>query len=423
MISRKTEKGQALILIVLAIVGLIGLTALAVDGGMAYSERRQAQNAADSAALDAGLAKIRGGNLQAEGLARAASNGFDNNGTSNTVTVNNPPQQGCNGANGVYTGNVQYVQVMIRNATQTYFGGVVGINEVNNCVEAIARAVPPSSAYMYPGFAVVGLAPSGCDAVNIAGTAQLQTWGGGIFSNSLGTFAKPNCGLQFQGNSQTHTYPGSGGINTAAGGFQITGGPQITTEGEGYHYNLPQNPYPPTDLPNPVCSGTATKSGNTMSPGNYSADFPPAGVENLQSGIYCLSGDFQLNASNKLYGNGVLIVLEVGAGLHWNGSSEIKLTAPPSGPFKGLLLFSRLGDPNTHPKFFINGASNSDLTGTILLPSAELIINGNNTQLQKTDSQIIAYKVEMSGKSDTQIRMNPSSQYKAPTSPILQLVQ
>ena len=181
--KQKQEKGQALILIVLAIIGMIGLTAVAVDGGMAYSERRQAQNAADAAALDAALTKIRGGGWQAEGLVRAASNGFDNNGTSNSVAVNNPPTAGCNGANGPYAGNVQYVQVIIRNVTNTYFGGVIGINEVNNCVEAIARAVPPSSAYMYPGFAVVGLAPSGCDAVYIAGNGQLQTWGVGLFSN------------------------------------------------------------------------------------------------------------------------------------------------------------------------------------------------------------------------------------------------
>lgn len=414
MLRHKNEKGQALILIVLAIVGMIGMTALAVDGGMAYSERRQAQNAADSSALDAALAKIRGGNWQTEGLARAASNGFD----SNTVTVNNPPLAGCSGANGPYAGNSQYVQVIIRASTQTYFGPIVGINEVNNCVEAVARAVPPTSGVMYPGFAVVGLAPSGCDAVYIAGNGQLQTWGGGLFSNSI-----DDCGLHFQGSSQTQTHEGSGGINMVAGAYQVTGNPSIQTHGEGTHANLPQIPYPPTNLPNPVCSGTATKNNSTMSPGNYSGTFPPSGVTTLQSGIYCLSGSFKMNANSKLTGDQVLIVLEVGGTLDWNGGSEIKLSAPKSGPFKGLLIFSRLGNPNTHPKMYINGNSNSTLTGTIFLPSIDLIINGNNTQLQKTDSQIIAYKVELSGSSDTQIEMNTSSQYQADISPVIQLVQ
>ena len=36
-----------MILIALVIIGLIAITGLAVDGGMAYANRRQAQNAAD----------------------------------------------------------------------------------------------------------------------------------------------------------------------------------------------------------------------------------------------------------------------------------------------------------------------------------------------------------------------------------------
>src|SRR5512141_2701217 len=55
--SNRKERGQALVLIVFAIVGLIGLTGLAIDGGNAYSDRRHAQNAADTAALAAALSK------------------------------------------------------------------------------------------------------------------------------------------------------------------------------------------------------------------------------------------------------------------------------------------------------------------------------------------------------------------------------
>jgi hypothetical protein len=356
--------------------------------------------------------------MYTEGLARAASNDFvDTNAgaTSSSPDVNveiyNPP------TSGPYSGNAQYVQVIITAIHHTYFGRAVGIPQVTNQVEAVARVVPPTPGYLYPGFAVVGLQPSGCKSVYIAGNGQLQTWGGGIYSNSVDT-----CGLQFQGSSQTQTHEGSGGINTVASGYQIVGSPSIQTHGEPTNANLPQVAYPPS-VPNPQCTGTATKSGSSMSPGNYSADFPPAGVDTLQSGIYCLSGDFKLNAGDKLTGDGVVIVLEVGAGMHWNGGSEVKLSAPTSGPFKGLLIFSRLGNTSTHPKMYINGNSNSELTGTIFLPTVELIINGNNTQLQKTDSQIIAYSVEFSGSSDTQINMNASHQFQMDTAPIIELVQ
>lgn len=45
------EKGQSMILIAIAMVALIGLLALVLDGGFAYAARRSAQNAADAGAL------------------------------------------------------------------------------------------------------------------------------------------------------------------------------------------------------------------------------------------------------------------------------------------------------------------------------------------------------------------------------------
>lgn len=45
------SRGQALVLIALAFVGLLALTALALDGSNAYGQRRRAQNAADAGAL------------------------------------------------------------------------------------------------------------------------------------------------------------------------------------------------------------------------------------------------------------------------------------------------------------------------------------------------------------------------------------
>jgi uncharacterized membrane protein len=46
-----TEKGQAMVLLVLAFIVLLGFAALAIDGGMVYSDRRISQNAADAASL------------------------------------------------------------------------------------------------------------------------------------------------------------------------------------------------------------------------------------------------------------------------------------------------------------------------------------------------------------------------------------
>jgi uncharacterized membrane protein len=52
----KMEKAQSMLLIAVAMLALLGLTAIAIDGGNVYRDRRQAQNAADNAALAAAAA-------------------------------------------------------------------------------------------------------------------------------------------------------------------------------------------------------------------------------------------------------------------------------------------------------------------------------------------------------------------------------
>ena len=60
MAFKTTEKGQALIVIALAAVMLFAFASLAIDGSMAFSDKRHAQNAADTSVLAAALAKTHG---------------------------------------------------------------------------------------------------------------------------------------------------------------------------------------------------------------------------------------------------------------------------------------------------------------------------------------------------------------------------
>src|SRR6185503_16953364 len=102
MIIKASEKGQALILVTLAAIGLFSFAALAIDGSRAYSNKRHAQNAADTAVLAGALAYAREGNInniEAVALARAKENGYETNGTSTevTVTVTDVPGTNCPG--------------------------------------------------------------------------------------------------------------------------------------------------------------------------------------------------------------------------------------------------------------------------------------------------------------------------------------
>src|SRR5688572_8056840 len=133
MYHKKSEKGQALVIIALAAVGLFAFTALAIDGSRVFSDRRHAQNAADTAVLAAALAKIRTPDYppnppgapdaaaRVAGYNRAVSNGYENDADS-TVQVNICNEPGLAfPCEGVPAGAdlSQYLQVVIELNTPT----------------------------------------------------------------------------------------------------------------------------------------------------------------------------------------------------------------------------------------------------------------------------------------------------------------
>ena len=149
-----SERGQALILIVFAIIGLFGVSALAIDGGRAYLERRNLQAAADAAALSGALKRIEGGNWRAAALASADSNGYDNDGISNTLELNTPP------IDGPYSDNPEYIQVIITSHLDTFFGPIIGVPSLRVSTQAVSQTQPAMYGEMFEGYALVSLAPS-----------------------------------------------------------------------------------------------------------------------------------------------------------------------------------------------------------------------------------------------------------------------
>jgi hypothetical protein len=404
-----SERGQALILIALAAVALIAITALAIDGGNVYAERRRAQNAADTTVLDSALAKVRGQNLYTEGLARAASNKYvDTDPTSGSsspdvnVEIYTPP------ISGPYSGNPEYIQTIITAKVKTYFGRIIGIREITNKVEAVARAKPPIMSPMAWGNAVVSLSPDDCKAIFYQGNANTTVTGSGIYVNS-------DC-------ADSAFFNNSSSAQLTAPCLQAVGGINYDPDA----INIPSAciltgaaPLPPIILPNPTCSGNAQKiGGNTLSPGNYSGAFPPSGVTQLQPGVYCVDGNFRLNAGDVLKGSDVVIVIQTGD-VRWNGGATVQLDAPNSGPFAGLLLF--LPESNSN-EVSINGNSASTFTGTILAPSADVSINGTGG-VSGLNSQIIGYTVDLTGDGSTLINYNDADNYDAPVNPAIELVQ
>lgn len=403
----QSERGQVLVFLVVGVVVFLGFTALAIDGGLILSERRNAQNAADASALAAGLAKINGQNWQQIGYDRARSNGYENVNPAVNVTVNSPP------VSGQYQGNAQYIQVLIDSQVNTAFAHFVFGGPLVTSVEAIARA--KTSGPLAEGNALVALNPSACEAVDFNGNQTVYIENAGVFSNSAGEL--PNCpGLIMNG---------SGDVSVVGGGISVVGDYK-KAGGSGSMDPFPPNdeashmPKDPVDTPKcgEVGSGSVSRSGNTetYTPGNYSNIKVSANNTDvvLQPGLYCIQNDFKVTGGS-LYGNDVTIYV-ISGDFETGGNTMVTLDAPESGSdgqppsMPGMLIFLA---PENNGVIKLTGTSGSSFTGTVYAPDGSIDISGNNTSMV-LNSQLIGDTISISGNPYLEIKFNPSQNYPAP---------
>jgi Putative Flp pilus-assembly TadE/G-like len=129
--------GQIVVVFALALILMISMAGLLIDGGLAEVTRRQAQSAADTSAMAAAKAIGQGATGIAAGQSMGASNGFPSSTVNcsgvaiNGLAVNNPPLSGPK------AGSVGYVEVIAQKAMHTAFSGIVG----QSCWMVSARAV------------------------------------------------------------------------------------------------------------------------------------------------------------------------------------------------------------------------------------------------------------------------------------------
>jgi hypothetical protein len=406
--SRKKEHGQALVLIALALVGLAGIAGLVIDGGNVFLDRRNAQNAADTAALTAALARVRGDeNMVTVALGAAGENGYDNNGTTNTVEVHSPPISGPN------QGKIEYIQIIIVSHVKTYIASVVGWSEITNRVEAVARTKIPEVTEILHGYAIVSLSPSSDCGSNKAfwvhGATTLDITGGGVFINSN----NDQCALIQQGDGGIQIHDNSQ-INVV-GAAQIQK-PRLLIPGVTVGV-VPISYPPPFFMPKVECEDIGaqiSEDGTSMSAGKWDEEFPPAGVTQLDSGVYCLGKG--INITSNLTGHDVVLRVDSGE-VHFGGNASIQLDAPSSGDNAGLLLYLPIKNSD---KVVLNGGANSLIQGTILAPASAIEIKGNSSS-SGFHSQIIGYTIDADASGTVVIVYNDVQNFNAVTMPEVQL--
>ena len=434
MIIKTSEKGQALILITLAALGLFAFAALAIDGSLAFSDRRHAQNAADTSVLAGALAKIRGNSWNATvalAEARATSNGYNNNGATNTVEV-----YLCSDTNATCSAlpasarREEYIQVRITSHVQTRFARVIGRNELTNQVTAVAHAVPGYRTSTFGGNALVALNTDACPAFDYGGGATTTVTGSGIFVNSrcdgTGSYSATNQALNSSSNNTTLTVPCFnlvGGNTVRPGSLVTTGGCSSSINNSSAFISDPSAVYQMANIP---CGTTAgTYNATTLNPGNYSGAFPPGNQTVMNPGIYCINAgnqSFSLSGGQTLSGSNVLIYM-ISGNVNWtSGGVQLSAMQGVNPEYDGLLLYLA---PGNCSDVSITGNGTSRYVGTILAPcSLVKLAGGSSTGNQNVlENQIISDRIQLTGSNTLNINYNAQQQWQPPVPPAIEITQ
>lgn len=410
------QRGQVLVLLAIGIVGLIGLTALAIDGGRAFADRRHAQNAADNASYAAALEWIKyegdwsevGGEWawssiawRDPGFLIADQNGFNNDdadGIVSNVALEIQPFDDCETISPFVPAEGALITVTIETELDTLFAPVVGIDKTYNTVEATSVACGTYTEKAASGSALAACSTTKCNAMFFGGNNITRINGSGALVNS--SCDGPANGTDALGGLGTSNLTIESPFRIDVVGdekFLATPKPDIAT-------------FQPAvdcfrkyiDISNfgVSCNGTSPTNGGPkvdsdgrkyLEPGIYTGTFPPMNADEvyLVGGVYCLEEDFRVNSVKWEISNqggldetnqSIGVTFVVGGDVTVT-NGEIRLLGKYYGaPLNGRLLFyAPAFDANnnifTHT-IRIEGNGLTSMRGTLYAPTSDITLAG-----------------------------------------------
>ena len=428
--ARRSESGQVFVILLLVLFGLIGFTALAIDGGMIYSERRRAQNAADAGALAAALAKTQSENLHVAALNRITSNGYDTSwgpcdpagfdctlgtATNWTAEVTNPPREGD------FSGLDEYIHVVITVEVEPAFVHLFFKDGLQTTVNAVSRVWPGQN--IKPGYALYGATKTDCKGIWFSGTGNTAITGGSVFSNSSANSVSCDSGVQ-DGNGDVTVGPIPHNIQVV-GNFDMGGSgsvdPLPVQEGVPQEYLRP--------IPEPDCSSlfdygkvlVNAGSSVTLQPGIYESISVKAGASvTLDPGMYCIYGNKGFTGNGgSITGTGIMIYMQDG-GFDLGGNSLVALAAesspgqlvdPAQNDWMGMLVYF---DSSNSDAVKLTGTTGTTYTGTFYAASSECTINGTGDDIGLLSTQIVCDKIKITGTAQVNIQYDDAKVYSLP---------
>jgi hypothetical protein len=405
-INRQPRRGTVAVLAAVCLVGILGFTALALDGALLHHDRRAAQAAADSAALAAASNmflnyRTNGGKDPAgagnnEALAAAAANGFNNDGVNNKVTVNIPPLTGN------FVGQAGYVEVLVEQFEQRAFSAYWGSDRITVRARAVARGT-----WLPANLGILVLDPASSGSLSSNGGSNVTT----------------NAKVIVDSNSASATVVTGGGI-LAAPEFDITGVPGWSTSGGGAINGTVLSGQVPTPdplayLPEPDPSTMTVQAKKTvkltnqgslsLQPGVYQGGINVTGGSlTLAPGIYYMDGGgFGFSGTGSLNAPGVMIVNAPQSNsdtISITGTGTINLSPPTSGLYQGISLWQTRTSTNT---ITVSGGGAGSVTGTFYAQHGTLKTSGGGGS--SVGSQYISWNVTLSGNGNFQILWSPNA--------------
>jgi hypothetical protein len=401
MKNKSSEQGQAIVLLVLLITGLVAIAGLAIDGGRLYSARRNAQNAADNAALAAALAMCSNQNASTAALASAATNSFNNNGTTNTVDVNIPPSSGPN------AGDSSYIEVVIDSSETGTISRLVYKGQLAYSARAVGHctnsSLPPGN-----GYALIVLHDDGGpDYDDPYDRYPLKSKPGGLI------FVDGNIWVESDSPAGYSSYGHDCGQAHASYGVKADAG---ATVGPSIYEDCPPNYINPNPSLNASPMGDPLASlASPQNPGgacNPNLTFDNNDVANLTAGCYnsitvednaqvtlgpglyyfVANTGITLRNNGRMTGTNVMIFINQGD-IVMQDSAIMTISALDSGTYKGMVLFM----DNGNILYVHENAQLTITSGTVYAPNTFLqvygLTSGNRAYLRANASQIIVDSV------------------------------
>jgi hypothetical protein len=395
----RSEEGQLVVFTALGMVMLAGCVALAVDVSLLFRAKRQAQIAADAAAIAGALELRYNGttNVQTNAVNAALTNGMTN---SNQVTVSTS-------GGGNHTG-FGFVQVVVQKPNPTFFMSLFGRSSVDVGARAVAGITPdPNCSYVLDPHLQGALTGQGKFTVNSAGCGWAINSDSNLavcVTGGSGTFNAPSItvrssGLTTGGNCNntlsTPTFTGAANVTDPLGG--ITGPVSPNWTGCGSTSAVTQ-----IQAGDPI---TSTASGSVVCFTNQVLITGSTTVNLTGAATYVFEQGVEIDTGTTVNSNGTFDI--AGGSLPANGGgscigggggnktgfkqdskSSLNITAPASGFSAGLAIMEPTGVTLPLEVQFGSNTSSSNgsglITGLIYAPSAAVYLHDNGGSASAT---------------------------------------